>query len=314
MLGPLADILPRVAVVMAAAIVALVAAGLCGRAVRGRQPLLLLVAWLVGLIGVMAVRLGFGRNTVLYGAVAPEPLSHAGIADLVRSQLPFIVGATGAAAVIALVLAWARRRGDVSAAALWAPVREDRAARIGEVGERLVACELAALSWPVLHNVILAAQRGRTAEFDHIVRAPDGIVVLETNTYSGFIAGGADAPHWTQHRVGWQTALLNPAIRNLNHVRAFERFVADPAVRVRGFVVSASNARFDDVIAHIPVPLHALRSVLREHAQAMLMEQERIDGAWRRLEREEARSAGRRAAHAAYAHRGRWASAPAAVR
>lgn len=61
-----------------------------------------------------------------------------------------------------------------------------------------------------------------------------------------------------QCRAARQTSFLNLAIQNVNHVRALERFVGDPVVRVRGFVVSAGNARFDEAIAYVPVPLHAL--------------------------------------------------------
>ncbi len=317
-LGPLVAILPRVVVVMAAAVMALVSAGLCGRAVRGRRPVLFLAAWLAGLIGALVVWLGFaslvayGLEAVPFGAAVVEPLSSAGVVGLLP-QLPFVVSAIGAAAVIAAVLAWSRPRTVANADAPFAPSQEARAAAVGEVGERLVACELAVLGWPALHNVILAGARGRTVELDHVVRAPDGIVVLETKTDSGFIAGGADAPRWTQHRAGGQQiSFLNPAIQNLNHVRALERFIADPAVRVRGFVVSAGHARFDDALAHIPVPLHALRTVLREDAPLVFVGRDRIDAAWRRLEREAARSAGRRPAHVAYARRQRRASAPVA--
>ena len=107
----------------------------------------------------------------------------------------------------------------------------------------------------MLYNVILVEGFGRTVEIDHLVRVPDGILVLETKTYAGFIDGGADAPYWTQHLAGGRcTTILNPAIQNFGQMRAVERFVADPFVRVRGFVVSAGTARFADAIAHLPVP------------------------------------------------------------
>ncbi len=235
--GTAGGILPRVVVVMAAAVMALVSAGLCGRAVRDRRPVLFLAAWLAGLIGALVIWLGFaslvgyGLEAAPFGAAVVEPLSSAGAVGLLP-QLPFVVSAIGAGAVIAAVLAWSRPRTVANADAPCAPSQEARAAGIGEVGERLVACKLAVLGWPALHNVILAGARGRTVELDHVVRAPDGIVVLETKTYSGFIAGGADAPRWTQHRAGGQQiSFLNPAIQNLSHVRAVERFVADPAVR-----------------------------------------------------------------------------------
>jgi hypothetical protein len=64
----------------------------------------------------------------------------------------------------------------------------DRAQAIGALGEALVGMELHTLEWPVLSNVVIA-RPGWSAEIDHLVRAPDGIVIIETKTLSGVVWG-----------------------------------------------------------------------------------------------------------------------------
>lgn len=181
-LEPLAAILACVAVVIAGTAAAIAAAVLCGRAVRTRQAVLFLIACLAELVAVTAAPLGlssmaYGRPAALSDTAAAEPLSFAGLMDLVRSQQSPITVAIGAGVLVAvLLLAWSRPRRDVGAEAVLASMAGDRAAGIGDAGELLVAYELASLGWPALHNAILV-ERGRTIEIGHLVRAPDGIVV-----------------------------------------------------------------------------------------------------------------------------------------
>ena len=69
-----------------------------------------------------------------------------------------------------------------------ASLRKLRSVAIGALGEALVRAELEVLGWPMLRNVILGAP-GRNVEIDHLARAPGGVVVLETKTYSGHVDG-----------------------------------------------------------------------------------------------------------------------------
>ena len=156
------------------------------------------------------------------------------------SNLVVAAGAIGFGVMVARKLArsGARRR----QAAVAEVFRRHRAQQIGAAGEGLVACELAGLGWPTLRNVILD-DSGRTVEIDILLRVSDGIVALEVKSWGGFIAGTEVATYWTQYISGGETKLLNPAVQNLAHVRALERFVGDPALSVRGFVVSAGRAQ-----------------------------------------------------------------------
>jgi hypothetical protein len=185
----------------------------------------------------------------------------------------------------------------------------DRARAIGSAGETLVAFELARLGYPALHNVILCG-RGWIVEIDHLVRMPDGIVVLETKTWSGTITGDRQSARWTQHKpgAGHSDAFLNPVIQNGAHIWAIEQFLGDRGVSVWGYVVSAGNARFAAEIAAHVVPLGLLGDVLRSSGAPSMAGYGRLDGAWERLQREAARSGARRQAQIAHARRRRQAS------
>jgi len=299
-LGPLADSLPRAAVVVVSGLLALVLADIAGGAFRRGRPLSFLVAWLLAAGCVIAGCLAF-RSLAQFGVRRSllEPLSLGGIAAFASAERLPIAAAVTVGVLIAGAL-WRRTRArDVSAASVLTE-KPDRAAAIGALGEALVASEVSALGRPVLRNVILL-DGTHSVEIDLLVRVSDGILVLEAKTWSGFISGSEDWPIWTQHRKGGRIETFrNPARQNLVHVRAVERFVADPAVWVRGLVVSAGHADFAAQIARTIVPLANLRTVLQHHVAIPLVGQDAIEVAWSRLAAEAMRNERRRSAHAAY--------------
>ena len=310
LLGPLLDIGPRVLAVMAAGILALVTAGLCGRALRDRRPVLFLASWLAGMAAIGSLCLGlasivaYGRRVVWPSQAAVEPLSSAGAAVFLAAHLaPTTVGCVAGLAV-AVVLAWRRAPSDASAETVLMASSEDHARAVGDAGESLVGCELFLLGLPQLRRVILG-EGGRTAEVDHLVRLPAGIVVLETKAWGGFVSGTPECDVWVRHgRDGQDDAFLNPAVQNLGHVRAVERFVADGRIAMRGLVIAAGHARFAAEIAPLVVPVRRLGEALGALVWPDGADHAALASAWRRLEREAARSAGRRTDHVSYA-RGR---------
>jgi hypothetical protein len=72
--------------------------------------------------------------------------------------------------------------------ATWQKFGEFKAGIIGRKGEGAVARVLSALADPVLHDVLLPDPLGVT-QVDHLVCAPDAILVIETKTYGGYITG-----------------------------------------------------------------------------------------------------------------------------
>jgi len=302
-LGPLLEIGPRVLLVMACGLLALAAVRMSGRAIRERCTGPFIAAWALGIVGVCAARIGFA-SLAFYGSPAmsrglPDPLSGTEICRFLRACEGPIALAVGSGVLIAL---WLRRGREIGATA--ASSREARSRRIGAAGEARVAGELKRIGLPALHNVILSGA-GWSVELDHVVRVPSGIVVLETKTLGGTIAGELDAPVWTQRTAGGVEVgrLDNPVLQNQAHVRAVEGFLGELRVPICGYVVSAGRARFAPEIADAVVPVGDLSWVLSiSFAEP---NQRVLDAAWQRVERETAKSGSRRAAHEAYARRRR---------
>jgi Nuclease-related domain len=301
--GPLLEIGPRVLLVMACGLLALAAARMSGRAIRERRTGPFIAAWALGIVGVCAARIGlaslafYGSPPMLQGL--PDPLSRLEIWRFLWGNEVPIALAVGSGTLIAL---WLRRGREAGAPA--ASSREARSRRIGAAGEARVAGELKRIGVPALHNVVLWGA-GWSVELDHVVRVPSGIVVLETKTLGGTIAGELDAPVWTQRTAGRVevSRLVNPVLQNQAHVWALEGFLGDRRVPICGYVVSAGRARFAPEIADAVVRVRDLPWILSiffaEPNPRVL------DAAWRRLEREAAKSGARRAAHEAHARRRR---------
>ncbi|MBO0711995.1 MAG: NERD domain-containing protein [Acetobacteraceae bacterium] len=176
---------------------------------------------------------------------------------------------------------------------------ERRAAAIGGLGEALVRAELEKLGWPMLSNVVLA-RNGWSVEIDHLVRAPDAIVVIETKTLSGVVRGEPDAECWFQQTRSGVRRFLNPLVQNKAHMEAVRAVIENPAVSLRGLVVSAGRSRFEAPIAGCVVPLRDLTTVLRDSVAAPALGKPTI-AAWAALVAEAESSNRRRAAHTTYA-------------
>lgn len=180
------------------------------------------------------------------------------------------------------------------------PAQPDRAAALGALGEAMVAGVLRDAGWPALRNVVLH-EGDASAEIDVLARAPNGIVVLEAKTWSGFIDGTAGAAEWTRFGAGGREASMPNAVRqNAAHVGMVEQTIGDRDVSVRGLVVGAGHAHFAAPLRSHIVPLAELAEVLQALAtRPRLHNPHSLDRAWTLLAREAERSASRREAHAA---------------
>lgn len=235
--GPFLEIGPRVLLVMACGLLVLAAVRMSGRAIRERCTGRFIAGWALGIVGVCAAWIGFA-SLAFNGSPAmsqglPDPLSGAPIWRFLRACEAPIALAVGLGLLIALSLRRGREAGAIAASS-----REARSRRIGAAGEARVAVELKRIGLPALHNVILSGA-GWSVELDHVVRVPSGIVVLETKTLGGTIAGELDSPVWTQRTAGGVevSRLDNPVLQNQAHVRAVEGFSGRSAgadMRLRG--------------------------------------------------------------------------------
>jgi hypothetical protein len=155
-----------------------------------------------------------------------------------------------------------RRRTNLVTDDEWRAFREVKAGITGQKGEAAVARQLAHLGASALHDVILEDSRGLT-QTDHLVLGLDAILVLETKTFSGVIAGDPHSQEWTQYLAQGttRTNFQNPLRQNHRHCAATVEIVGDPAVLVRGYVVSAGKAWFGDTLAGVVVDIDNLADI-----------------------------------------------------
>ena len=167
--------------VVVAVTAAVAALAVCRRAVVNRNGLLRILAavgfiaaasmtWLSGLIGE-----AFQTGANWASEVVPDDPGLLSATAALYLLFGLVVVASAIALVALLVQQLVRFHTRRRQAVLADAFRRHRAQHVGAAGETLVACELAALGWPMLRNVILN-DGGRTVEIDILLRVSDGIV------------------------------------------------------------------------------------------------------------------------------------------
>ncbi len=160
-----------------------------------------------------------------------------------------------------------------------------RPALIGRGGERAVRLALARLGLPALHDVVLADALGHT-QIDHLVRTTQGIVVIETKTFSGWITGTLYSAEWTQHLAGGRIRhrFQNPVRQNHRHCKGVEAAIIGLTVPVHGRIVSAGRARFCEALEAVPIPVPALGRLVVDSPWMARVDTGELNAAWTRLE------------------------------
>jgi hypothetical protein len=294
--GPLLEIGARVLLVMACGLLVLAAVRMSGLAIRERGAGAFIAGWALGIVGVCAARIGFA-SLAFYGSPAmarglPDPLSGAEIWRFLRSREAPIALAVGPGLLIALWLHRCREAGATAASS-----REACSRRIGAAGEVRVAGELKRIGLPALHNVILW-RAAWSVELDHVVRVPSGIVVRN------------DRPR--TRRAGLDTAHG----RRCRGRQVGQSGAAEPGACAGGRRFSGRSAGADMRLRRLGRPRsvctgdrgrgRSRRGFVMGAVDFFAEPNPRVlDAAWRRLEREAAKSASRRAAHEEYARRRR---------
>ena len=150
----------------------------------------------------------------------------------------------------------------------------------GVEGERFVATiELGRLPhdlFVVFNDVILPAGDG-TTQVDHVVVADQGIFVIETKNYSGYIFADNYSQKWTQVLPGKKNQFQNPIRQNYLHVKAISNNLGIPEEFIHGIVAFSDKAEFKGEKPNGVVFFMQIPQAIKEKNKVILRKEEADD-------------------------------------
>ena len=108
-------------------------------------------------------------------------------------------------------------------------IKRNRSKIKGIVGERIIAQQLEKVileDYKVLHDVLIKTENG-SAQIDHIVISPYGLLIIETKNYKGWIYGKEESDYWTQVIYNGKFKFRNPIKQNWGHICALKEVLPE---------------------------------------------------------------------------------------
>ena len=151
----------------------------------------------------------------------------------------------------------------------------------GKFGEMEVANAIHSVTPDSLHDVVLLDGRGGLTQIDHLALTSQGVIVVETKAWSGWIFGRARDEYWTQKFYRQSFRVRNPLRQNYGHVLSVKRLV-DGAIPVVGVVVMAGDAHFPKRMPEGVFSINSFSDRFLEHHDPLKVPNEWRDS-WQRL-------------------------------
>ena len=112
----------------------------------------------------------------------------------------------------------------------------------------------------VLNNITLEHGDG-TTQIDHILITQNGIIVIETKHYSGWLFANEKQKHWTQVKFKFKNKFQSPIFQNKKHVQAVQKLLDFiPKEQIQSLVVFTGDAEFKTEIPYGVIKLNQLIS------------------------------------------------------
>lgn len=103
----------------------------------------------------------------------------------------------------------------------------------GKYGEKMVKKSLEQLDskeYSIFHDVYVPTKKG-TSQIDHVIVCHNGIFVLETKNYAGWIFGNENGQHWTQVIYKRKQKFYNPIRQNFGHIQALKDYLGENTIQ-----------------------------------------------------------------------------------
>ena len=124
----------------------------------------------------------------------------------------------------------------------------------------------------LLNNVTLEYGDG-TTQIDHILITQNGILVIETKHYTGWIFANEKQKYWTQVIFKIKYKFLNPIFQNYKHIIATQELLNFlPTHEIKSLVVFTGNAEFKTEIPPGVIYDHQLLTFIDDMRFASLSE------------------------------------------
>ncbi|MBQ9239128.1 MAG: NERD domain-containing protein [Treponema sp.] len=126
----------------------------------------------------------------------------------------------------------------------------------GSIGELKVNAHLNVIGseYIFLHDIMIRNSKGTTSQIDHIVLSEQGIFVIETKNYKGWIFGNEKSEYWTQVLFKKKYQFRNPVKQNWSHIYALKTLLTDfPHAKYYPIIVFAGSAILKKIESSVPV-------------------------------------------------------------
>jgi restriction system protein len=143
----------------------------------------------------------------------------------------------------------------------------------GELGVRITLRALNKEEFNILHNITLS-DGTKTTQIDHIVIGRNGIFVIETKNYKGWIFGSEHSATWTQTIYKSKKKFHNPLRQNYGHIKTLEQLFPGYRHPMVSIVSFSSNGTLKNIAIRSPhihvVHTSGLASLIRSYKEPVL--------------------------------------------
>lgn len=150
----------------------------------------------------------------------------------------------------------------------------------GRVGEAQVKSKLNPLLFgkvnhKQINNLILLDDNGKSHEIDHIEIRENGIFVIETKNYKGWIFGSEKQQRWTQTLINQKNQFLSPIKQNKSHIYHINK-VLKSKYKINSLIVFTQN-NADRIDVPYVINLKDMRNYLKKFDNGVKYSKEDMD-------------------------------------
>ena len=95
----------------------------------------------------------------------------------------------------------------------------------------------------IYNDLYVPKKNGEMTQIDHVLLSTNGVFVIETKNYTGWIFGSENQRNWTQTIYNKKSRFYNPVMQNNTHVKALQNYL-NIDVPLHSIIVFSNAATF----------------------------------------------------------------------